>query len=246
MPYVQINRKSDREHSPYYESDSFYSRPLVRRDSKRQRVNLYDEDEDDDEYDDYPYAAKPVKPSRALTIRQPTQLEKYNVWSYSPSPPTETRSRAHDRYDSDDVPQYKYTHNTSHERYSPRTAMRTYPTDDDDDDEDKREREFRLKIKASFGRPKSALSRSNSFKQSNIYDTTANKAMAWSGDLFKRRDKWEGTKWETRERRGAETRGYWPDDDEETKNRIEKGVRFRQVKRTRTDEWRPLTGFRRA
>jgi len=224
MTYLQYTRTRERERSPYTTEDPLYTRPLVRQNSKRQRVDLYS----DDEYDDYPYSSRalqvvqPSKPSRSLTIRQPTQLEKYNVWSYSPSPRTRT-------YDSDDEEKrYKYT-TTTHKRYTPRIVSRTYPSDDEDIDS--REREFRLKVKASFGRPKSALSRSNSF---------ANKAVAWSSDVFKRREKWEDVAWESKERRGHETRGFWDDDDRE-----EKTVRFRKVKRTKTDEWRPLNNFRR-
>jgi len=225
MSYLHYTRTRERERSPYLTEDPIYTRPLVRQNSKRQRVDLYS----DDEYDDYPYASKalPVsKPSRSLTIRQPTQLEKYNVWSYTPSPPART-------YDSDeDDNRYKYTSTTTHKHYKPRVVSRTYPSDDEENDS--REREFRLKVKASFGRPKSALSRSNSF---------ANKAVSWSSDVFKRKEKWEDLAWETRERRGHATRGFWEDDDRDRE--VEKRVRFRQVKRTETDEWRPLTNFRR-
>ncbi|KAF2795376.1 hypothetical protein K505DRAFT_324069 [Melanomma pulvis-pyrius CBS 109.77] len=242
MSYLHYTREREREHSPYTASDAYYSRPLVRRNSKRQRVDLYS----DDEYDDYPYAStpapvvQPVKPSRSLTIRQPSQLEKYNVWSYTPN----ENSRAHDRYDDnqDGLGQrYKYTTTTSHKHYVPRASSRpiVLPSDDEDDD-DRHEREFRLKVKASFGRPKTSLSRSNSISH-NAYEQ-AQKAMAWSGDLFKRREKWEGVDYESRERsRGSETRGFWEDEP----RAVEKDVRFRRIKRTRTDEWRPLSGFRR-
>lgn len=244
MSYLHYTRERERERSPYTASDPYYSRPLVRRNSKRQRVDLYSSD---DEYDDYPYASspapvvQPVKPSRSLTIRQPSQLEKYNVWSYTPN----ENSRAHDRYDDDQDglgQRYKYTTTTSHKHYVPRASPRpiVLPSDDEDEDNDRHEREFRLKVKASFGRPKASLSRSNSISH-NAYGQ-AQKAMAWSGDLFKRREKWEGVDYESRERsRGSETRGFWEDEPKA----VEKEVRFRRVKRTRTDEWRPLSGFRR-
>jgi hypothetical protein len=226
MSYLHYTR----ERSTVPDSD-FYARPLVRRNSKRQRVDLYD----DDEHDDYPYSTKPVQPSRALTIRQPTQLEKYNVWSY-PSPTHDTRAHDHHYksddydYDTDTTRRFKYT-TTTDRTYTPRRPV-VLPSDDED--EDRHAHEFRLKVKASFGRPKASLSRSNS------YSAHAHKAMAWSGDLFKRRERWEDTEWETKERRGAETRGFWDDEP-----KVEKEVRFRQMKRTRTDEWKPLSGFRR-
>src|SRR5687768_5382455 len=105
--YLHYTRERSRERFPTVPDSDFYARPLVRRNSKRQRVDLYD----DDEHDDYPYSTKPVQPSRALTIRQPTQLEKYNVWS-----PTHD-TRAHDHhyksddydYDTDNTRRFKYT-----------------------------------------------------------------------------------------------------------------------------------------
>jgi hypothetical protein len=242
MSYLHYTRERSRDRFPTVPDSDFYARPLVRRNSKRQRVDLYS----DDEYDDYPYTTKavqPTKPSRALTIRQPTQLEKYNVWSY-PSPTHDTR--AHDRhyksgdydYDTDSPRRFKYTTTTERKHYTPRRAI-VLPSDDEDEDDNRHEREFKLKVKASFGRPKASLSRSNSFS-ANAYNQSQ-KAMAWTGDLFKRREKWEDTAWETKERRGAETRGFWEDEPKAAKE-----VRFRQIKRTRTNEWKPLSGFRRA
>ena len=205
MSYLHYTR--ERERSPYVmDSDPYYSRPLVRRNSKRQRVDLYD----DDEYDDYPYAssAKPSKPSRALTIRQPSQLEKFNVWSY----PSSHDDRHHEPDEHDHGHGYKYTQ----KHYVSR------PSASDDEDE----REFRLKVKATLSRPKSSHSRFE-------------KAMVWPGELFKRREKWEGVEWDTKER---ERRGSFWDDEPQLKERT---IKYRKIKRTRTDEWKPLSGFRR-
>ncbi|KAF2876892.1 hypothetical protein BDV95DRAFT_558016 [Massariosphaeria phaeospora] len=209
MSYLRYKHTHERD-SPYVEDEQFYSRPLVRRNSKRQRIDLYD----DDEYDDYPYlsSAKPSKPSRALTIRQPSQLEKYNVWSYAPS----NNER---RCDSDEEERHTQRYRHTQKHYASR------PSASDEDDDDDNEREFQLKIKAKFGRPKSSHS---------------HKAFAWPGELFKRREIWEGEDWESRER---QHRGSFWDDEPELKERI---FRYRKVKRTRTDEWKPLSGFRRS
>jgi hypothetical protein len=77
------------------------------------------------------------------------------------------------------------------------------------------EREFRLKVKATFSRPKSSHE---------------DKPMSWTGDLFKRKEKWERVDYEERGHRDS----YWDD---------EKDIKYRKIKRTRTDEWKPLRGF---
>lgn len=211
-----------RERSPLFtedhgDDDYYSSRRLVRQDSKRARADLYD----DDEYDDYPYPNNKTKPSRALTIRQPSQLEKYNVWSRPlSSSPKHTSSKYYrpsldDEDDNDRTVKYKYTTT----RYSP---QHSHARLDDDSD---REREFRLKVKASFGRPKSSRS-----SERNV--------SAWSGDVFRTREKWVDEDYQARER-GRRDSVF----DEEPVQ--EKSVRFRRVKRTRTEEWRPLSGFRR-
>ncbi|KAJ4286439.1 hypothetical protein N0V90_013139 [Kalmusia sp. IMI 367209] len=216
MAYVQY--RSTRERSPIFDDeDLYYTRPLVRRNSKRARADLYD----DDEFDDYPYSNNKSKPSRALTIRQPSQIEKYNVWS-RPSASKHgskyySKDTSDDDNDQDRTVRYKYTTT----RYSPVSRSRS-----DDEDERDREREFRLKVKATFGRPKSSHS-------------SERKAMAWSGDLFRRKEKWENEDWETRERERRDS----VFDDEPVR---EKTVRFRRIKRTRTDEWKPLSGWRRS
>ncbi|KAF1974351.1 hypothetical protein BU23DRAFT_462039 [Bimuria novae-zelandiae CBS 107.79] len=205
MTYLHYASSRTRERSPLFDDDEAYysARRLVRTNSKR----AYDDDDDDDyDYDDYPYSTNysksKAKPSRALTIRQaqPSQLEKYNVWSRPTSSSPKHSSS-------------KHSHSHAHS---------------DDEDEREREREFRLKIKASFGRPKSS-------------HASEHKAMAWSSDIFRRKDKWVDEEWETREReRGRRNLIF---DDEPVK---EKSVRFHRVKRTRTDEWKPLSGWRRS
>ncbi|KAF2440527.1 hypothetical protein P171DRAFT_435317 [Karstenula rhodostoma CBS 690.94] len=215
-----IHSTRTRERSPLFaddhDDDYYSSRRLVRQDSKRARADLYD-----DEYDDYPYSSNQTKPSRALAIRQPSQLEKYNVWSRpSSSSPKHTSSKYYrqsldDEADDDRTVRYKYATT----RYSP-----SHPPAHSDDDSD-REREFRLKVKATFGRPKSSHS-------------SERNASAWSADVFRRREKWVDEDYQARERERRDSLF------EEEPVR-EKSVRFRRVKRTRTEEWRPLSGFRR-
>ena len=212
MSYLRYQSARTNERDPY-DSDSYYPRPLVRRNSKRQRVSIYD----DDECDDYPYTLshKPSKPSRALTIRQPSQIEKYNIWSRPKHSSVEHhRHHSSDHEDDDDhTVRYKYT-----------TTRYAQP----DDDESDREREFRLKVKATFGRPRSSHSSSQ-------------KMAAWPGEAFKRREKFVDENWESRER---ERRGEWWDEPEPQLK--ERTVTYRRIKRTRTDEWKPLSGWRRS
>jgi hypothetical protein len=219
MPHIHYQSTRTRERDPS-ESD-YFSRPLVRRNSKRQHVDIFD----DDEYDDYPHHSS--KPSRALVVPQPTQLEKYNVWSHPKySEKDHHHQHHHHHHHSDDEDdgmdrtiRYKYTHvhpSTHHHHHS--------------DDESDREREFRLKIRATFGRPKSSQSSSH-------------KAMAWPSELFKRREKFEDVDWESRERQRVG--GWWDEQEPQLK---EKTIRFRRVKRTKTEEWvptKPLKGWRR-
>jgi hypothetical protein len=211
MSYLRYQSSRTRERDPY-DSDYFSPRPLVRTNSKRQRADIYD----DDEYDDYPYTSshKSIKPSRALTIRQPSQIEKYNVWSHPKhSSPDQHRRHVSDHDDDDDhTVRYKYT-----------TTRYAQPSDDESD----REREFRLKVKATFGRPRSSHSSSH-------------KVTALPGGILKRREKYEDEGWESRER---ERRGEWWDEQEPQLK--ERTVTYRRIKRTRTDEWKPLSGWRR-
>lgn len=223
MTYLSYHASRTRERSPLFQADDdddYYSnRRLVRTNSKRVHADFYD----DDQYDDYPYSSNMTKPSRALTIRQPTQLEKYNIWSRpSTSPPkhhttTKYYSKASDDDDEDRTLRYKYTTT----RYSPARHSHS-------DDEDDREREFRLRIRATFGRPKSSHS-------------SERKAMALSGDTFRRKDKWVDEEWETRERERGRRDSFF-----EEAPAKEKTVRFRRVKRTRTDEWKPLSGWKKS
>ncbi|KAF2271025.1 hypothetical protein CC78DRAFT_538716 [Lojkania enalia] len=193
MPYSYYHIR-ERERSPaHVDAEPFFTRPLMRRNSKRQRVNIYD----DDEYDDYPYSSsKPSKPSRALTIRQPTHIEKYNVWE----PPSKNHSDR--RYEDDrDSYRYKFKHTTYIDN----------------------EPEYEYKLKATYRRP------SDSYSQ---------RPMFWSGDMFRSRDKFERVDWEKKAR--EEEEDFW-DDEPKVKESV---TRMRKIKRSRTNEWRPLGGFK--
>ncbi|KAF2132273.1 hypothetical protein P153DRAFT_383162 [Dothidotthia symphoricarpi CBS 119687] len=221
MPYVHYrhtrSRSRSNERTPIHTSNhtpTHIARPLVRHSSKH---NL--SSDSDDGYDDYPYAPnhKPSKPSRALTLRnEPSQLERYNIWSDRSKP-------ADERHEND----YQASLHHHHDRIR-----------DIDDVDDEEERAFRLKVQASFShtRPPSP----------------PRTAHAWPGALFRRREKYVDEAFEARERTKSPPRrrvSFWDDkkvdvgkeeDDEE-----EKWFRYRRVKRTRTQEWRPLSGWRR-
>ncbi|KAF3032276.1 hypothetical protein E8E11_002304 [Didymella keratinophila] len=112
--------------------------PLPRRTSfKRQRLFTSDSD---DEYDDYPYSGA-HRPSRALVTRNnPSQLERWNVWS---SPDREVRI---ERVDS----------GTEESRERERRHRRVSFADRDDVNADE-ERDFRLRI-ARLGERETRLS----------------------------------------------------------------------------------------
>jgi hypothetical protein len=211
MSYPRYKSTRTGERDDPFDPDYYSPGTLIRRDSKRQHYNLYD----DDEYDDYPYSSKQ---SRALITRRPSQIEKYNIWA-NPKRVSfdDERRRSYDRdYDNnDDDFKIRYKHTSS--RYA-------QPSDDESD----REREFRLKIKTTFGRPRQS-------------ESSTRRIMAWPGEVFKRREKYEDEDWETRDR---ERRGEWWNEQEPQLR--ERTVKYRKVKRTRTDQWRPLSGWRRS
>ena len=215
-------RTRTRELSPEY--DTLYSRPLVRRDSKRQRIIALSDDEDDC-YDDYPYSPKhkPVKVSRALTIRnQPSQLERYNIWSDG------REKHSSSNGDEEKAFERRRTHKPTPHRYN---------HSDDDDKTDDEEREFRLKVQAAFSKP-------NALSPSRHYDLPC----IWPTSLFRSsKEKWLDEDWETRERSSSHkqrfTDTFW-DDEEEKDEEKESWSRYRRIKRTKTEEYRPLSRWR--
>jgi hypothetical protein len=216
MSYLHLTRTRTRERTPDY--DAHYTRPLVRRDSKRQRIITLSDDEDDGA-DDYPYSSS-HRPSRALTVRnQPSQLERYNIWSdrRNTKDDDSERQRSYERSRT-----YKYT--------SPRHHHHSLSSDDE-------EREFRLKVQATFARPTS----SHHHHESDSH--------FWPSDLFRRKENWVDENWETRERSTSRERrrrdSFWGEDEEKDEE-TEKWSRYRKMKRTKTEDvYRPLSGWRR-
>lgn len=211
--------------SPLYsehDADPYYTRRrLVRTNSKRAYADEDDDDDEDEEHDDYPYttnAHKKPSLSRALAIRPASQLEKYNIWSRpSVKPSSSSKYRYDGEEDTDRGVRYKYT----------RTRYSASPEHEHEGSDREREREFEVNVRASFSRPSSS-------------HRSERRAMAWGGDVFRRKEKWVDEERETREREGSFGFGYGFGEE-----RGERSVRVRRVKRTRTEEWRPLSGFRR-
>lgn len=190
--------------------------PLPRRPSlKRQRLFPSDSDS---EYDDYPYSGA-HRPSRALVRTTPSQLERWNIWS-SPD-----RSARHD----------SGTEEATAERRRRRVSFRDAEDVDDD------EIAFRLRVARLRERERGEL--------------LSPLPPRWSADLF-RRERCVSEEFEVRERARSQSRerrrreGLWGGEGDEVVERVfddETVVRYRRVKRTRTrtDERRPLAGFRR-
>ncbi|KAH6129290.1 hypothetical protein HBI69_001810 [Parastagonospora nodorum] len=219
MSYLHLSHMRTRERSP-----SPPRRSIIRRDTKRSRFITLTDDEDDG-HDDYPYSAshRPVKPSRALTIRdQPSQLERYNIWS--------------DR-------------NKSEERDEDKTYERVRSHRHRDEAPNAEEHDFRLKVAATLSRPRPY---SSHHQHHEVH--------AWPGDMFRRKEKWIDEGWETRERSRSRSRsrevvgrrdsfwgdgGFWGEREEARESDDEKVTRYRKIKRTKTEEWTPLRGWRR-
>lgn len=202
--------------------------PLPRRPSFK-RPRLFDA-EDDDGYDDYPYSGA-HQPSRALAKRdQPGQLERWNIWS-----DTRKQVRCDSAAPDDD-----------RERGRRRVSF----ADDAVDDEEDEERVFRLRVAAlSRDRPRRvALPRMCETES----DDEVGRARVWSGEMLRSRDRCVSEEYEARERarsrsRERRRRERWcaDGDEREVETEADRWVRWRRVKRTRTEEWRPLAGWRR-
>lgn len=201
--------------------------PLLRRASlKRQRLFTTDSD---NEYDDYPYSGA-HRPSRAIVTRNaPSQLERWNIWS---SPHRE------ERRDSG-------TEETSHERRHRRVSF----ADEFNEHEelDFRFRAARLRERETRLSPSTARIRAES-------DDERVRPSVWFAELRRRRERCVSEDFEARERarsrsRERRRRERLPgaaDEHEIVAEDIdeERVVRYRKVKKTRVDEWRPLSGWR--
>ncbi|KAH8693331.1 hypothetical protein GQ44DRAFT_719707 [Phaeosphaeriaceae sp. PMI808] len=233
MTYLHLSRTRTHERSPS---------PLFGRDAKRSRTITLSDDEDDC-HDDYPYSSnhRPVKTSRALTIRdRPSQLERYNIWS--------------DRNKSEDCDEDKTYERNSLYRHTSRHHRHNYHDHSDDDHlkGDPEERNFRLRVATTFSRPH-VTPVHHHHHETHLLPV----------DGFRRKEKWVDEGWETRERSRSRSRsreagrrdsfwgdnGFWGDcevtKDDGRESEDEKWSRYRKIKRTKTEEWRPLTGWRR-
>jgi hypothetical protein len=221
--YLTRERERDRERTS--------PPPLPRRTSfKRQRI--FSSDDEDNIYDDYPYSGA-HRPSRALVRRdQPSQLERWNIWS-------DSRKEDRERCDSG-------AEDDERER---RRHRRVSFADEVNGDE---ERAFRLRIASLRERRLSPPPRRHHTES----DDERVRPSVWSGELFRRRERCVSEDYESRERARSRSRerrrreSFWCDDGDgeveiEREFEGERVVRWRRVKRTRTDEWRPLAGFRR-
>ncbi|KAH7078929.1 hypothetical protein BKA63DRAFT_254514 [Paraphoma chrysanthemicola] len=234
MSYLHLSRTRTRERSP-----SPPYRPLIRRDTKRSRIITLSDDEDDG-HDDYPYSSthRPSKTSRALTIRnQPSQLERYNIWS--------------DRHKSSEREE-----DSEYEREKLRVYRRSsrYHSDDECLKTDPEERDFRLKIASTFKRASlSPVPHHHHHHRHEVHH--------YPGDVLRRKEKWVDEGWESRSRSRSRSRGrvarrdsfwgeggFWGNEgakETERESEDETWKRYRKIKRTKTEEWRPLTGWKR-
>lgn len=204
--------------------------PLPRRTSfKRQRLVI--SDDEDDGYDDYPYSGNHRR-SRALVPReQPSRLERWNIWS---------DSRKEERCDSA----------VEDDERKRRRRRRVSFADELNADE---ERVFQLKI-ARLTERERALSPPPRRHHAESDDERV-RLHGWAGELLRRRERCVSEDYEARERarsrsreRRRRERFFGDDDDDEIEREWdgERVVRWRRIKRTRTDEWRPLSGWRRS
>ncbi|UPX13602.1 uncharacterized protein EKO05_0004104 [Ascochyta rabiei] len=216
---------------------------LPRRTSfKRQR--LFSSDDEDAGYDDYPYAGN-HRPSRALVKRdQPTQLERWGIW---------TDARKQERCDSaaeDD--------GDRREPLRPRARTRKVSfaarVERDADEGEDEERAFRVQVATlARSRPRPASPPPSRRRQTES-DDERRAVRGWSGELFRTRERCVSEDYEAHERARSRSRECWHRemgwcDDEvdqrETEVEAERWVTWRRLKRTRTEERRPLAGWRR-
>lgn len=169
-------------------------------------------------------------------------MERYNIWS--------DRHKSEDREDDvfekerelEKVRTYRHSHFHRHHH------------DNDDHVDDEEEKQFRLKVQATFSEP-----RHHHHHRRHLLPISAS---------YIRKDRWVDENWETHERSRSRSRsrsrevelrrdsfwgdgGFWGTErvekEKERDSEEEKDVwkRYRKIKRTKTEEWRPLSGWRR-
>ncbi|XP_014559288.1 hypothetical protein COCVIDRAFT_92394 [Bipolaris victoriae FI3] len=218
MSYLHFSHTHARERTP--EKEPYTGRPLLRRNTYKRDPSITLSDLDDG-HDDYPYPAnhKSNKISSALTVRnRPSQLERYNILS------NDTRNN------EDDERLYSYDRHRTY-RYSDRRHH--------SDDEDAEERALRLRISATLDRPSTSYHNSHG-------------SHLWPSETLHRSDRWIDEAWETRERSLSRERtrvrrnSFWGGfEEKETETQDERWSRYHRVSDTKTEEIRPLSGWRR-
>lgn len=218
--------------------------PLPRRpSSKRRRLLTFSSSSDEENYDDYPYSGA-HRPSRPLTRNAPSQLERWNIWR-------DERKEEHRDSGAEDL-------DAERRRGRGRRVSFVDRVSDNDDEE---ERLFRLRVAATFSGRRS-VSRERERHECMSVSPALRRCDAesedervrpkyWSGELFRGRERCVSEDFEARERRRERERrhrerGWLGDDDDEVETEAARWVRWRRVKRTKTEEWRPLAGWRRA
>lgn len=258
MSYLHLTRTRTRDRSP---SPIL---PLTRRDTKHSRIISLSDDEDS--ADDYPYSSshRPVRQSRALTLRnQPSQLERYNIWSDRHASPAKDDEGVFERereLERSREWRYKSERSGGHHYHDQQRGL-------SDEECDPEERAFRLKVKASISstRPESSHHHNHhhhSHSHSHMHNPFHHHHSHHLSipDTFRRKDKWTAENYEERSRSRSRSRshdrrdsfwgkgGFWGDEkclDKEIEDETDVWKRYRKVKRTRTEEWRPLVGWRR-
>lgn len=195
-------------------------------------------DSDSDSADDYPYSGA-HRPSRALVPRNtPSTLERLNIWS-------DSRHIRHDSAAPDEA--------RESERKAARRVSFKDEVDEVDDDE---EALFRRRV-ASFSRVRPRHI-SPPPAQRRAYHAESEdervRPRGWGGEVFRKSERSVSEDFEARERSRERRRRerVWCDDEGmhgqremEAEAEIDSWVRWRRVKRTRTEEWKPLAGWRR-
>ncbi|KAF9699245.1 hypothetical protein EKO04_003162 [Ascochyta lentis] len=220
--------------------------PLPRRTSFK-RPRLFTSDDEDAGHDDYPYAGN-HRPSRALIRReQPSQLERWGIW---------TDARKQERYDSaaEDNDEDRRAQRRSRPRTGTRVRFAAQVERERDNDEDE-ERAFRVRV-AALARSRLRVSSPPPVRRPQVEsDDEGRGGHFWSGELFRERKRCVSEDYEARERARSRSRErrrrerVWCGDEgdqDEAEVEAESWVRWRRMKRTRTEEWKPLVGWRRA
>lgn len=219
MPYLHYTHTHSRERTPEY--DAHNSRHLVRRNASTPARSITLSDLDDDGHDDYPYPAnhRLSRGPTALTIRdQPSQLERYNIWS-NDTRNTEDEERRHS-YDA------RHTYNYSaHHHHS--------------DDEDRTGRGIRLRFNSALERPRTSHHHSHGthLRPSD----SLHRSDRWVAEHWESRERSQ-----SRERSRVRHDSVFGDFEErERETSAERWSRYQRVSGANTEELRPLSGWRR-